>query len=93
MMMDRVMNCPPLAGMQRPARPRTGNVLVKFFYWLNPAWFAPRKVCAWCKTVIAAGGFFSQGKTSHGVCPRCSEEALEQSRIARRLALEERAGS
>ena len=86
--MDRVMTRPPAAGLANPAAPRRRSAVIAFLYWLHPEWFAPRKVCAWCRGVIAGAGVFSRHKTSHGVCPRCSEEAMEQARIARGLARE-----
>lgn len=81
--MDRVMTRPPTSVAPLPAlRP---GWLVMFFYRCRPQWFAPKRICAWCEKVIAAGGFFSRGKLSHGVCADCSSEAMEQVHAARRL--------
>lgn len=76
---------PPTAGLRQSPRPRRASWFVMFLYRHWPSLFRPRTVCSWCPQVIARAGFFSRHKTSHGVCPRCSEEAMEQARIARRL--------
>lgn len=70
----------PFRSIRPPARP---GHLVRFLYKLRPQWFAPRKICAWCKILIARGGIFSRGKVSHGVCPCCSHDALTLARLTR----------
>lgn len=78
-MMDRCHPLPPTS--VAPLRALPGNPIVLFFYARWPQWFAPRKLCFWCPALIKRGGLFSRGKVSHGICQKCSAEALEQARM------------
>lgn len=86
-MINRCLMRPPVAGMPRPAVPLNARSVTLFFYRRFPHWFMPKRICAWCGFVIGRGGIFSRGKTSHGVCGHCSEEAMEQARMARGIRL------
>ena len=35
---------------------------------------APRKICAWCHTVISEGG----SPATHGICPECVEKEMHR---------------
>lgn len=84
-MIDRCALPSPHAGMPKPAVALNASRVTLFFYRRFPHWFTPRRICAWCGHIIAPGGFFWRGKVSHGICGPCSDEAMEQARIARRL--------
>ncbi len=34
----------------------------------------PRKICAWCHTVISEGGY----PATHGICPACVDKEMER---------------
>lgn len=82
-MIERALPSPPAPGLPCPVRP--ASLFLRLLYQIRPQWFRPRSVCSWCTKNIRRAGLFSRGKTSHGVCAYCSAEALEQSRLARRL--------
>lgn len=90
-MIDRCVLPPPTFAFPRPVRPPRVGRLVFFFYRHWPEWFMPRQICSYCPAVIAAGGLFSRGKVSHGVCKPCATEALEQARLERRQRAREQA--
>lgn len=74
-MMDRTPTVAlPFRKLELPRRP--GRVVL-FLYRVRPSWFAARKLCSWCPTLIAHGGFFSRGKVSHGVCTACAMAAMK----------------
>jgi len=34
----------------------------------------PRKICAWCKTVISEGEY----PVTHGICPACADKEMQR---------------
>lgn len=40
-----------------------------------------RTICAWCGVLIHDGALTADGHESHGACPKCAKQWLEDARL------------